>query len=312
MRKIIIFTIVLLIIPFLIVSFFAIDYKDEIVEEIKLNYISNVVVRVYREEDNVIDNVMLEEYIVGVLAGEMPVSFDIEALKAQAVASRSYVLNKINNSKDLDYDVVDSVMNQVYLDTEYLKSVWKDRYIEYINKLRMAVNETSMEYLEYDGEVINAMYFSTSNGYTENSEIIFGKEVPYLVSVESLWDKDVSSVFNDSKTISLLDFYTKLNLSYNKNLNISDIISSDTGRVISLKINGVNLRASELYQKLGLRSYDFKISLVGSNVLIETKGYGHGVGMSQYGAHGMAIDGYSYDEILKYYYTGANLVKLEV
>lgn len=311
MKKLIIFTVVLIIIPFFMVTFIKVDYKEEL-KEIELNYVSSVVVRVFREKTDTIDNVMLEEYVVGVVASEMPVSFDIEALKAQAVASRSYVLRKILDNKDSDYDVVDTVSNQVYLDDNTLKNKWGNNYVEYINKVRTAVNETSMEYLEYDGEVINAMYFSTSNGYTEDNNIIFGSDIPYLVSVESKWDSEVSSVFNDSNSISLSDFYTKLGMEYNKELKIDNIKRSNTNRVISLSINGNEFKAKTLYQKLGLRSYDFDIELVGSNVIITTKGYGHGVGMSQYGAYGMAKDGYTYDKILKYYYTNTELKKWDI
>lgn len=308
MKKIIIFTVVLIIIPFLMVTFIHIDYKDEL-KEIELNYVSNVVVRVYRDDTDTVDNVMLEEYVVGVVAGEMPVSFDMEALKAQAVASRTYVLRRILDNKDREYDVVDTVSDQVYLDDDTLRSSWGNNYVSYINKVRTAVNETSMEYLSYENEVINAMYFSTSNGYTEDYNIIFGKDVPYLVSVESLWDSEVSSVFNDSTTMSLADFYTKLDLKYNSKLEISDVVRSNTNRVLSLKINGIEFKSNTLYQKLGLRSYDFDIEVVSSNVIINTKGYGHGVGMSQYGAYGMAKSGYTYDKILNHYYTGTELKK---
>lgn len=307
-KRLFIITVLLIIIPFLIVTFIHIENKVK-VKEIHLRYLSNQVVRVYRSNYDRVDNVMLEEYVVGVVASEMPVSFELEALKAQAVASRTYVLRKIIDNRDNDYDVVDTVMDQVYNDSEELKDKWGNKYVSYINRIRTAVNDTSMEYLDYDGNVISAMYFSTSNGYTENYDVIFGDSVPYLVSVESKWDSDVSSVFNDSKTMSLADFYTKLGLEYKNNLVISDVIRSNTNRVTSLSINGVSFKASDVYYKLGIRSYDFNIEQIGSNVKISTCGYGHGVGMSQYGAYGMAKEGYTYDEILKHYYSGVELKK---
>ena len=307
-KRLFIITVLLIIIPFLIVTFIHIENKVK-VKEIHLRYLSNQVVRVYRSNYDRVDNVMLEEYVVGVVASEMPVSFELEALKAQAVASRTYVLRKIIDNRGNDYDVVDTVMDQVYNDLEELKDKWGNKYVSYINRIRTAVNDTSMEYLDYDGNVISAMYFSTSNGYTENYDVIFGDSVPYLVSVESKWDSDVSSVFNDSKTMSLADFYTKLGLEYKNNLVISDVIRSNTNRVTSLSINGVSFKASDVYYKLGIRSYDFNIEQIGSNVKISTCGYGHGVGMSQYGAYGMAKEGYTYDEILKHYYSGVELKK---
>lgn len=306
MKKIIIFTVLLIFIPFFIVTIFDIDE----VEEIKLKYINNVTIRVKRLATNEVETIALEEYITGVLAGEMPIYFELEALKAQAVASRSYALKRIEYNKDNDYDVVDSVLNQVYLDDEYLKTAWGSNYTKNINKLRTAVNETIDEYLEYDGEVIDALFFSTSNGYTENSNLVFNLDLPYLKSVESIWDKDTSSVFNSSTSMSLQEFYEKLGLEYNEKLNIEILSKSDTNRILKLKVNDVELTGRFMYEKLGLRSTDFEIIQNGSNVEIKTKGYGHGVGMSQYGAQGMALSGFSYTKILAHYYTDTKINKI--
>lgn len=307
MKKIILFTIILIFIPFFIVNILGINE----IEEIELKYINNINVRVKRLATNEIQIVPLEEYIVGVLAGEMPVYFELEALKAQAVASRSYVLKRLEYNKDSEYDVVDSVLNQVYLDDNYLKEAWGKDYVVNINKLRTAVNETIDEYLEYDGEIIDALFFSTSNGYTEDASIVFNLELPYLKSVESKWDAQTSSVFNSQKTISLQEFYEKLGLEYKSELSFNVLERSDTNRIIKLEINGNMLNATDVYNKLGLRSTDFNLTQVGTNVVIDTKGYGHGVGMSQYGALGMAKEGYNYMQILEYYYTDAEIKKIQ-
>lgn len=304
MKRLIIVTAVIVSIPFFVVHFLSVPEKSY--KEIELKYLSNILVRVKRGSGN-IEKVPLEEYVVGVVAGEMPVSFELEALKAQSVASRSYVMRRLRNNGD--YDVTDTVSNQVYLDDNELKEKWKDKYSQYISKVRQAVNETSMECLEYNGEIIDAMFFSTSNGYTEDSGTFFSKSLPYLKSVESNWDKEVSSVFQGSKDISLQEFYEKLGLSYSKVLKIEDVNRSNSNRVTSLKINGTLFRGRDVYYKLGLRSSDFSLEQVGSNVVVSTKGYGHGVGMSQYGALGMAKKGYSYQEILAHYYVGTTLVK---
>ncbi len=307
MKKIILFTIILIFIPFFIVNILGINE----IEEIELKYINNINVRVKRLSTNEIQIVPLEEYIVGVLAGEMPVYFELEALKAQAVASRSYVLKRLEYNKDSEYDVVDSVLNQVYLDDNYLKEAWGKDYVVNINKLRTAVNETIDEYLEYDGEIIDALFFSTSNGYTEDASVVFNLELPYLKSVESKWDAQTSSVFNSQKTISLQEFYEKLGLEYKSELSFNVLERSDTNRIIKLEINGNMLNATDVYNKLGLRSTDFNLTQVGTNVVIDTKGYGHGVGMSQYGALGMAKEGYNYMQILEYYYSGAEIKKIQ-
>lgn len=306
MKKIILFTIILIFIPFFIVNILGINE----IEEIELKYINNINVRVKRLSTNEIQIVPLEEYIVGVLAGEMPVYFELEALKAQAVASRSYVLKRLEYNKDSEYDVVDSVLNQVYLDDNYLKEAWGKDYVVNINKLRTAVNQTIDEYLEYNGEIIDALFFSTSNGYTEDASVVFNLELPYLKSVESKWDAQTSSVFNSQKTISLQEFYEKLGLEYKSELSFNVLERSDTNRIIKLEINGNMLNATDVYNKLGLRSTDFNLTQVGTNVVIDARGYGHGVGMSQYGALGMAKEGYNYKQILEYYYTGAKIKKI--
>lgn len=301
MKKILLLTCIIIFIPYIIVNLFI---KDE---EIKFKYTSNMMVRV--KQDDEIIKVPFEDYIVGVLAGEMPVSFELEALKAQAVAARSYVMKKMQANIDKEYDVVDTVMNQVYLDDEHLQEVWKDDYTNNINKIKQAVLETFNEYLEYDGKVVDAMFFSTSVGYTENSEEVFTSKVPYLRSVESTWDS-ISPVYEVNYTFSLEDFYNKLNLSYSETLNIELLDTTSTGRVKKLKINGVTLEGNTVVSNLKLKSNHFTIKLDNNKIYITTKGYGHGVGMSQYGAQAMALEGYKYDEILKYYYQGVEIKKI--
>lgn len=307
MKKILIITIIIIFIPFLIVNFFKLDEK----EEIKLKYMSNTIIRVKRVDTGNIDKIFFEEYIVGVLAGEMPIYFEKEALKAQAVAARSYALKRIEYNKDNDYDVVDSIMNQVYLDNDYLKSAWGENYIDNINKLREAVNETSMEYLEYNGEVIDALFFSTSNGYTETASLVFDVDLPYLKSVKSAWDEDTSSAFRSTSSMNINDFYEKIGLPYSDNFSFKVLKRSSTNRIISLSINNREFTGKSLYNKLGLKSTDFSLKKEGNNIIISTVGYGHGVGMSQYGALGMAKEGYGYQDILKYYYSGTNIKKME-
>ena len=306
MKKIILFTVIIIFIPFVIVSFFKIDKK----EEINLNYESNTIIRVKRLSGGEIEHLPFEEYIVGVLAGEMPIYFEKEALKAQAVAARSYALKKIEYNKDNEYDVVDSVLNQVYLDNYYLKEAWGNKYVDNINKLREAVNDTSLEYLDYNGEVIDALFFSTSNGYTENSSLVFNIDLPYLQSVTSMWDSSTSSAFRSTKKISSSDFYSSLGLEKSNILNFKVLKRSTTNRILNLSINSTEFTGRELYDKLGLKSTDFSLKQDGDTIIIDTVGYGHGVGMSQYGAEGMALEGYSYKDILSHYYVGTSIKKL--
>lgn len=303
MKKIILLTLLFIVIPYILVMFFTTD------KEIKFDYTENLIVRVKREKLGIIDNIYLEDYITGVLAGELPITFSEEAFKAQAVAARSYVLKKMNYNKENDYDVVDTVSDQVYLDSAYLKSVWKNKYIEKINKIKKVVIATTGEYLTYEGNIIDAFFFSTSAGYTENSEDVFSNTVPYLRSVKSEWDKS-SPAFNSLTNLNIYEFYLKLDLPYNEKINIEVVEKTPTGRIKKIKINNVLFDGTTIRNKLNLKSNYFKIEQKDELVYITTKGYGHGVGMSQYGAEAMSKLGFKYDEILKYYYQGVVLEKL--
>lgn len=303
MKKFFIITVLLILVPYIIVTLFI---KDD---DIHFHFVSNMNIRIKRE-NGLIDKVPFEQYITGVLAGEMPVSFELEALKAQAVAARSYSLKKMEQNYNKDYDVVDTVMNQVYLDEATLKEKWKEKYDERIQKIKQAVIETKGEYLTYDGKVIEAFFFSTSTGKTENSEEVFTQALPYLRSVDSSWDSEVSPVFSETNQFSLKEFFEKLNLPYQENINVEILETTSTGRIKKIKINNQEFSGSDIYSKLKIRSTFFEIKQNGKTVSVITKGYGHGVGMSQYGALAMAKKGYTYDQILKHYYQGVQIQKI--
>ena len=211
MKRIIYYVILIILIPFIIVS---ITYKDDIITKIKYGSYTNKMVRVKRLSKNKIDNITLEEYVLGVVAGEMPAAFNLEALKAQAVASRTYVLNKMKNNNK-EYDVVDSTTNQVYIDKDDMKVKWNNNYAKNYEKVNKAVSETSGQVILYNNEIIDAMFFSTSNGYTENSEDVFSSSKPYLVSVKSNWDMVESPAFLSSSTVTKKEFLFNLNLDTN-------------------------------------------------------------------------------------------------
>ncbi len=302
MKKLIIVALLVVIIPFLFIKIFV---KTD---EIKFKYVTNNIIRVKDEKTGIINEVPFEDYIKGVVAGEMPATFELEALKAQAVASRSYAMYQMTATKDKEYDVLNTTANQVYLTDQELKENWKEEYSEKINKIKEAIAETSGEYLTYEGKVINAMFFSTSVGATENSEEVFVSALPYLRSVDSKWD-EASPAYTDTYTFTLEEFYKKLNLQYNQTLTIEVTSKTSTGRTRTLKINGTEINGRDLATKLNLRSNYFDIVQNENNVTITTKGFGHGVGMSQYGANGMAKEGYKYDQILKHYYQNTEIKK---
>lgn len=243
----------------------------------------------------------LEDYVVGVVAGEMPALFQEEALKAQAVAARSYVLSK---EKDGNYEVSASTNDQVFLTSYEMKEKWQDDYDEYYNKILNAVKKTTGEVLTKDNKILKAFYFSMSNGYTENSKDVFGEDLTQ--SVESPFEASLSN-FEIVKEFSKSELLEKLGVD---NLNIENQQINETKHTSSIIIGGKEFSGIEVRKLLNLRSTDFEIKQVGENFNIITRGYGHGVGMSQYGANELAKSGKSYKEILAYYYKNTKLVNL--
>lgn len=306
MKKILLFTIVIVIIPVLIIG---LNNSESIINKIKYGSYSNKIIKVKRNSNGNIDEVSLEQYVIGVVAGEMPVSFNIEALKAQAVASRTYVLKRVENNKK-EYDVEDSTVNQVYIDYNDMKKKWSNNYEVNLEKIKEAVNSTKGEVILYNNDIIDAMFFSTSNGYTENSEDVFSNNKPYLVSVSSSWDKNESPVFSSTNEVTKKDFLFNLGLDVNSQIEISNIEKTNTGRVKNITINGKNFKSSDIRSAFNLKSTSFEIEQQNDKIIFHVNGYGHGVGMSQYGANGMAKDGYTYKDILTHYYKNCEIKKI--
>ena len=293
--------ITLILVPIAVISF----KKVETNFNLPKNNDKKLIVKLKDDNGN-ISKLELEDYIIGVVAAEMPASFELEALKAQAVAARTYAVYKMNNNKE--YDLVIGTSDQSFITEEEMKNKWLNDYDKYYNKVVTAVIDTKNEVITYDNQIIQSFYFSMSNGYTENASFVFS-EKPYLESVESSWDNNTLSNFLVQKEYTRKEFCSLLNITCD-NITISDINYSESNRIYSLKINNKKYLGTELRKKLNLRSTDFKIQINKDTVLITTEGYGHGVGMSQYGANGMAKEGYSYQEILTHYYTDTKISKL--
>ena len=260
-------------------------------------------ITIYRSNGSII-NLNMTDYLIGVVSSEMPASFNLEALKAQSVLARTYALKAKQTGKKL----TDTVSTQSYIDMDQMKNKWENSFNTYYNKIKNAVENTNGEYLSYNGNYIEALYHSTNNGKTESSLDVFGNYYPYLISVSSEYDKNASSYL---RTISMpLDTISnKLGLSLNNDSVISILSYTDGGNIKEININGNNFSGKKVRELLGLRSADFDISISDNNANITTRGYGHGVGMSQYGANGMANAGYSYKDILSHYYPGTTLTK---
>jgi len=255
-------------------------------------------------ENSSLINLPMEEYLIGVLAGEMPASFEEEALKAQAVASRTYAYYKILTS-DKEYDLTTDITTQVYLSESKMKEKWQGDYEKYYQKIKKAIDDTKGEVLTFNDVVIPAYYFSMSNGYTESALAVFGEDRKYLVSVNSQEDVTHRN-YEVTKIIEKSEFCTKLNIECN-DIVITNLERNNTQRIISLDINGLSFTGIEVRKLLNLRSTDFALKVAENNVEITTKGYGHGVGMSQYGANTMAKSGFNYEQILFHYYSGVEI-----
>lgn len=270
---------------------FNIEIPDKIVNETNKEINEETYVQVSTNDSLL--KIELEEYLIGVVSAEMPVSFELEALKAQAVVSRSYVY-----SRNLEVD--DSINSQVYHNDEKLKEKWKDKYNEYINKVKEAVYSTKGEVIIFDNEIIRAYFFASSNGKTNNSEDYWTNALPYLKSVDSTFDeikKDTVVYTND-----------EINKLFNMNVKSIKIVSYyDSGYVNKVLVNDKEYTGKQIREICKLKSSSFTVEFK-DKITFDTKGYGHGVGMSQYGAQGMALAGYNYEEIISHYYQGVEIM----
>jgi stage II sporulation protein D len=281
---------------------------------------SAVEVAVFRSAKSVIETVGLEDYLVGVVAAEMPAEFNSEAIKAQALTARTYIVNRMLSKNTMGVpksaleqgaQVTDTQNHQVYLSDAEQREKWGADYDWKKKKIIEAVRATSGQILTYEGKPINATFFSTSNGFTENSEDYWDGNIPYLRSVSSPWDKQ-SPKFNSQKVIAVKNFEAALGVKVGSGSAIGKIVARTEGkRVAKVEFGGKVLSGKEIREKLDLRSSDFSWERKGGNIVITTRGFGHGVGMSQYGANGMAEEGKSYKDIVQYYYKGVEVTSAE-
>lgn len=289
----------------------------------KQEVINNTYINVYYDKLNTIKRVLLDEYIVGVVAAEMPATFSDEALKAQAVAARTYAVSRsmglYTSSKCTHLGAAvctDSRHCQAWISKEEAFLKWQSKDAEkYWNKIKNAVVSTKGELLYYDNTIINPLYHSNSGGMTENVEAVWqGNAIPYLKSVPSPGDIQ-SNGYENKKSLSINSFLSLMYKSYSDfecNLPIDKndlkILSvNSTGRVEEIKIGNKIIKGTVFRDLFSISSTAFFVEISDNDIIITSHGFGHGVGMSQYGANYLAQKGKSYKEILEYYYTGTKV-----
>lgn len=278
--------------------------EKKILDKNKFDVVSDIEIQ---EKNNIKNSDQtLENYLIGVVAAEMPVSFELEALKAQAVASRTYA---IKNYDGVDY----KNLYQAYLEIDDLKKNWGDNFDENYRKIKTAVNSTAGETIKYNKKEIQAVFHAISSGFTENSENVWAKPLPYLKSVDSHEDKNAPG-FLSEKRFLLADFIKKINSRYKTNLSQNNFKNnfliaqrSKAGYIKKLNICGKDIDGMDFRFFLNLRSNNFDFKLNKNEIIFIIKGFGHGAGMSQYGANFLAKKGLDYKKILKHYYQNVEI-----
>ena len=250
----------------------------------------------------------LDEYLVGVVLAEMPADFDSEALKAQAVVARTYTRRRMESGKHEGAAVcMDPGCCQGWRSVEsYLDEGGRQSSID---KVRRAVADTDGAVLCYDGKLIDATYFSCSGGSTEDAVAVWGQDVPYLQAVQSPGE-EAAPRYSDTVTFTAAELARRLGIENRGGPAgwFAEATYTDGGGVESMSVRGKTFTGTQLRSKLGLRSTAFSVEVAGDTITITTRGFGHRVGMSQYGAQAMAQSGSGFADILSHYYTGAELV----
>lgn len=272
-------------------------------------------VRLQTKEGGVVELAMAD-YLWGVVAAEMPASFEEEALKAQACAARTYtaIRQDRNSDKHPGADICgDSTCCQAYIDRSAAEARWGLNAGEYSKKIQRAVLETDGLGILYEGKPIQALFFSSAAGKTVDAVEVWGNSVAYLKSVDSPEGDEVpnyrtQAALGAEEVKSLtLDAYPGADLSGDPSGWFGEPSRNDGGGVISMTLGGVTLTGGQVRSLFSLRSAAFTVTWDGAQFLFDVTGYGHGVGMSQYGANAMAKNGSSFREILTWYYTGVEV-----
>jgi stage II sporulation protein D len=316
MKKILVKTIIVcvlvLLLPFLLTLLFANQKGD--------NVIHNMNFEIYYEVNGSEEKLDFNKYLIGVVAANMPAGYQMEALKAQAVIARTYALYNISLLKEEDpgkKKFSTSDLGLYYIDLSSLEQFWgHDDYANYFTRIENAVHGTDNEILVYEDELILPVFFDTGSGYTRNASEAWGVDIPYLTSVSSKQDVTSTSYlkiteFTIPELITLLErYYSDITLTEDNFFTEVSVEDRDsTGYVIKINLGNLSVSGEEFAKVVGLPSNHFYMEEYGNKIRIICNGSGHGIGLSQYGANAMADEGYTYQDILKHYYTGVRTIK---
>ena len=291
--------------------------KISLEKTIDYDYSKFSTIKLLHKDSSEVEEVKLDDYIACVVSAEMPVSYDIEALKAQAIVARTYTIYKITTSKKHEQaDICDkSTCCQAWISKENRLKKWKEDVAnENWNKIIKAVNETAGKIITYNGKPINAFFHANSGGKTEVPFYVWGGSgYPYLQVVETAGE-DAYSQYSSEATFTKEELEKKIiekhedfeiNLEEENCIEIKERDKSD--RVVTVKIGNLNLSGVETRTLLGLRSANFTVDISKDKVSFKVIGYGHGVGMSQTGADALAKQGKNCEEIIKHFYSGVEI-----
>lgn len=267
---------------------------------------------------NTVEEMTMDAYLQGVLRAEMPASFEMEALKAQAIAARTYTLHKMLSgpiANHPDADACDDInCCKAYKSAEDAAADWGGMALYYEEKLARCIAETDGEAIVYGGEPILAVFFSSSGGHTQNAGAVWQSDLPYLQSVSSPESEElvpnyysVARFSPDEFRSLFLKAHPEAKLSGSAEGWITDVVRNDADFVTTLRVGGVTVKGNELRSILSLRSPSFTVEFADNAFTFHVTGYGHGVGMSQYGANALALEGMSAEEILEHYFTGTQV-----
>lgn len=269
-------------------------------------------ISVFMTASNTTEKMDMREYIIGTVAAEMPASYDDEALKAQALAAVTYAEYQKKNGDKSNLDGADisdnSNTHQGYMTKEQMKEKWGDAFDTYYEKISNAVDAVLDKVITYEGELIIAAYHAISPAKTESAENAWGVQIPYLVSVESEGDTD-SARYLSTVTVSdndLKELMGKESVNADGN-DIKINSTSDAGTVLEMTVCGKSINGNEARDMFTLRSPCFSVEYENGEYIFTVKGYGHGVGLSQYGADRLAKQGMTYEQIINHYYTDVKI-----